>query len=114
MMKRKQKINTRLTIQEKKELGNIAKEWDISLSNVLRRLIFFLIQGNISVIDLVKKVESADLTEENFYGVQVTLTDTEKQRFINAIKEWDFSASAILRRLARALLAGIISKSDLW
>ncbi len=114
MTVRKQKINTRLTITEKNELDKIAQEWGTSISYVLRRLIYFFIHDKISVVDLVRKIENTDSTEECLYGLQVTLTDIEKQCFLNAIKDWDFSASSILRRLVRALLSGIIQKNELW
>ena len=113
MIKRKQKINARLTIKEKKELDTLAKEWGLSLANILRRLILIFVQGKISVIDLIRKIENID-SNEDFLSIQVTLTDAEKQHFLDAIKEWDFSANAILRRLTRALLTGVIPKSDLW
>ena len=114
MLTRKQKVTTTLTPREKKSLDALAQEWGLKSGTILRRLILLLTEGKIKIVDLIKKVEDINLTDDNSHSMRISLSDIEKQQFLTVIKGWDFPASAVLRRLVRALLSGEIPKNDLW
>ena len=111
---RQEQVATTLSSREKKALDNVAQEWGLKSGTVLRRLILFFIQGKITIVDLVKKTEQEDESQENVHTIRIALSDIEKQSFLSAIKGWDFSVSSIIRRLVRAFLSGNIPKNDLW
>ena len=114
MITRKQTITTTLTHTEKKALDELAQGWGLKSGTILRRLVLFLIENKIDIINLIKKTEETNLTEENSHSLRVGVSDIEKQQLLNIVKEWDFPISAILRRLVRALLTGVIPKNGLW
>lgn len=114
---RRKTVSTTLSITEKKKLDNIADEWGLKPGMILRRLILLLLQGKITLLDVLSKpsVQEMDMSEErNFHPVRVSLSDSEKENLTKISKEWDFTVTAILRRLVRALLSNDIRKEDLW
>ena len=113
--KPKQTISTTLTLVEKQALDKIATEWGLKAGVVLRRLVLFLLQNRISFIEILQNpVREMESESESFISVKVLLSISEKQEIIRIAKEWDFTVSAVLRRLVRALLFGGIPKNKLW
>lgn len=104
-------------MSEKKILDEIAREWGLKPGMVFRRLILHFLQGNITLPEILKKpsIQEIDLSEEkNFFPIRSALSQEEKKKLVAISKEWDFTVSAILRRLVRALTSGDIPKNSLW
>ena len=112
--KPKQTISTTLTLVEKQALDKIATEWGLKAGVVLRRLVLFLLQNRISFIEILQNPVRGESESESFISIEVLLSINEKQEIIRIAKEWDFTVSAVLRRLVRALLFGGIPKNKLW
>lgn len=112
--KPKQTISTTLTLVEKQALDKIATEWGLKAGVVLRRLVLFLLQNRISFIEILQNPVCEESESESFISIKVLLSINEKQEIIRIAKEWDFTVSAVLRRLVRALLFGGIPKNKLW
>lgn len=115
---RRTSVSTTISMNEKKILEEIAQEWGLKPRMVLRRLVLHLLQGKITLLEILKKpsVQEIDLSDEerNFFPIRSALSQTEKEALLTISKEWDFTVSAILRRLIRALTSGDIPKNSLW
>ena len=114
---RRTSANTTITISEKKLLDEIAQEWGLKPGVILRRLILYLLQGKITVPEIMMKsnIQEIDASEEkNFVPIRAALSQSEKDELLTMSKEWDFTVSTILRRLIRALTSGVIQKEELW
>ena len=115
---RRTSVNTTISVNEKKILDEIAQEWGLKPGIILRRLILHLLQGKITLLEILKKpsvqeIDSSD-EEKNFFPIRSALSQAEKTALLTISKEWDFTVSAILRRLIRALTSGDIPKNSLW
>ena len=67
---------------------------------ILRRLILHLLQGKITLLEILKKpsvqeIDSSD-EERNFFPIRSALSQTEKEALLTISKEWDFTVSASL------------------
>ena len=118
---RRTSVSTTISMNEKKILEEIAQEWGLKPGTILRRLVLHLLQGKITLLEILKKpsvqeidsINSSD-EERNFFPIRSALSQTKKEALLTISKEWDFTVSAILRRLIRALTSGDIPKNSLW
>ena len=118
---RRTSVSTTISMNEKKILEEIAQEWGLKPGTILRRLVLHLLQGKITLLEILKKpsvqeidsINSSD-EERNFFPIRSALSQTEKEALLTISKEWDFTVSAILRHLIRALTSGDIPKNSLW
>ena len=114
MVRRRQQVTTRLNVEERKGLDELATEWGVSSGAILRRLILFFSKGKISILELIRRTEDMDLSQERLYTMRIALSEQERETFLSAVEGWDFSISDILRRLLRALVSGAIPENDIW
>lgn len=107
-------VTTNLNEEDRKSFEIIANDWGIKPGLVLRRLITVLIQEKINFLEIVKQSSNINNSDCKEKLLRVSLSADEKKKLVAISEEWDFTVSAVLRRLVRAFNLGIISKNEIW
>ena len=115
-------VSVHLTESQKAALEEIIRDWDVEMATVGRRLVRYLLEHKITLLELLQKYQAgvADKriankpTESRNYRVSIRLLHEEKQKLNELANEWFYLPGELARILLELFIMGVIEKNDIW
>lgn len=111
-------ISTIVTEKSRKKVLGIAHEWGIPYSVVMKRLILYLLGGNIDVPSLFKKTRALGTAfppeKKDGTMLKVTVSCDLYCQLLELAEDWGSKPSRVMGALLELFLTEEIGRRDIW